>query len=194
MTGLPKARWPGVRLLAVLLVVACAGWQWFSPSARRQDSTWQLSSAQPYDEGLFFCNYVLDGDTIVACKIDGDEVKEDWAIRVRLLGINAPEDSHKVDPLGPEATAYVKEKLLNKEIELRWDKRRIDKYGRRLGYVYAGGELFNAQLVKEGYARVFNYPGDNATIARELLKAEHSARLEQRGIWKLASVSSAAEE
>jgi len=189
MTGLPKARWPGVRLLAVLVVAACAGWQWFRPA--KSESTWQLSSARALEEGRFHCQYVIDGDTIVASKIVDDQVQPDWSIRVRMLGINAPEDSLKVETMGPEATAFVKERLLGKEIEIRWDKRRIDKYGRRLGYVYCEGELVNLQLVKEGLARVFNYPGDNASIARELMKAEHAARLEQRGIWNFNAVASA---
>ena len=91
---------------------------------------------------------VIDGDTIV---LDNNE-------RVRYLGINTPETHHPVKGVeyyGKEAEEFNKKLVLAKKVRLEFDKKRFDRYGRTLAYVYLEDGIFvNAELVKKGYARV----------------------------------------
>ena len=64
------------------------------------------------------------------------------------------------------------------DVELR------DKYGRLLAYVYlSDGEMFNALLVKEGYAQIMTIP-PNVKHQDLFLKLQREARENNRGFWK----------
>jgi micrococcal nuclease len=113
--------------------------------------------------------------------------------RVRLLGIDTPETvkpNAPVEPWGPEATEFTKRLTAEGNVRLELDKRRIDRYGRSLAYVYVGDRLLNEELVRAGLARVSVYPGDSATIERRLRAAEAEARKAERGIWSTVQVTS----
>ena len=77
---------------------------------------------------------------------------------MRLLCVDAPEKGKKG---ADEATSFLFDMILNKEVRLEKDKTDMDAYGRLLRYVYvniSGVELFvNQQMVQEGYAKVFRY-------------------------------------
>ena len=77
---------------------------------------------------------VLDGDTIVVCRLLGgtDET-------IRLLGVDTPETHHPTKPVqcfGPEAAAYTTRRLFGQVVRLEDDVERHDIYRRRLAYVY----------------------------------------------------------
>lgn len=180
-TRLPRARWFSLRSWVVGCVLLLILWQLLRAS--HDDSTWRLSSVQPLAEGLFHCERVIDGDTLIAVPLADREDHSARRFTIRLLGIDTPEDTTQREPLGPEATAFTRSAVVDKTVRLQWDKRRIDRYGRRLAYVFVDDSLVNLQLVELGLARVFNYPGDNATIARDLNKAEQMAREKRLGIW-----------
>ncbi len=189
MSSPPHVRWPGIRVLAVLVVVLFAGWRWFGPSS--PDSSWQMAAAKPLADGKYHCEYVVDGDTIVVWPYRETGPDPEFSVTLRLLGINAPADGPTFEPYGSAATAFLKERLEGKDFQLQWDKRRIDRVGRRLGYVYLEEVLLNQELVLQGLARVFAYPGDNGTIAQHLYRAEQAARLDKRGIWSDAQTAAA---
>ena len=122
---------------------------------------------------------VIDGDTITV-QIAG-------AIRtIRLIGVDTPETVHptkKVQPGGPEASAFAKAALDRQTVRLEADPEgdQVDRYDRLLRYVYLNGENFNAILIREGYAtaiRTFPY-----SRKREFLRLEALARKARRGIW-----------
>jgi len=93
-------------------------------------------------KGDYLVCYVVDGDTIYACK---DEEK----LLVRLIGIDAPEmDSQE----GVEAREYVDNLLADKYVSLQYDQEKNDKYGRELCYVWLDDVLINAEIVRNGYA------------------------------------------
>ncbi len=131
---------------------------------------------------------VVDGDTLVV-RQDGDATinnNRGDTIRVRLLGIDAPESvkpNHPVELMGPEASAFTTEFVSGGQAHVVLDKRRIDQYGRYLAYIYVGDRMLNEELVRTGLARVSDYPGDSQSIARQLRKAEEEAREARRGIW-----------
>ena len=57
-----------------------------------------------------------------------------------------------------------------------------DRYGRLLVYLYAGGRLFNDELVREGYATTMTIK-PNVDRAAPLRAASAAARAQRRGLW-----------
>jgi micrococcal nuclease len=59
-----------------------------------------------------------------------------------------------------------------------------DRYGQLLAYVYLpGGAMFNALLVKEGYAQIMTVP-PNVRYQELFLRLQREARENNRGLWK----------
>ena len=121
---------------------------------------------------------ISDGDTIrVAC---GD-VQE----TVRLIGVDTPETKKPgvgVECYGPEATDFASRLLREQRVGLEFDIQERDQYGRWLAYVYVRGEMVNALLVKEGYARAADFP-PNLRYSDLFHKLEREAQAEKRGLW-----------
>lgn len=124
---------------------------------------------------------VVDGDTIdISPAVDGVD-------RVRVIGVDAPETSFGIEPLGYEATAFADSLLYGREITLEFDVERTDPYERVLAYVYlSDGSMFNERLVAEGYGQVATYP-PNVKYVDRFLAAQESARTAGRGLWGLTA-------
>lgn len=126
---------------------------------------------------------VVDGDTLLA-RIDGSRV------RVRLLGVDAPESvtpERPVECFGPEAGDAARRLLPEGEgISLETDptQGREDRFGRRLAVVTVDGQAtsVNERLVAGGYARVFRGDG-RARLLPALGRAQREARRADRGLW-----------
>ncbi len=115
---------------------------------------------------------VIDGDTII---VTGKR-------KVRLIGVDTPE--FKDSFYAKTATAYTKEKLLNKNVYIEIDKERYDKYNRLLAYIYTeNGILFNACLLQDGHAMLLILPPNNKYI-NLLRKMAAEARDNERGLWE----------
>ncbi len=117
---------------------------------------------------------VLDGDTLL---LQGGE-------KIRLLGINAPEEGQ---PYFEEATARLRELVEGKQVKLEKDVVDRDRYGRLLRYVFLDGRNINVELVREGLAHVYLIP-PNLKYEAELRAAEEEARAAGRGIWRPAEL------
>jgi micrococcal nuclease len=122
---------------------------------------------------------VVDGDTFVARGSSG-------RFRVRLIGVDTPETVKPGTPVqcfGPESSAYARARLTGKTVRLVFDVDRYDRYGRVLAYVYVdGSDLFNLDLVRDGYAVVLTIPPDVAH-ADEFVAAQRAARAHHAGLW-----------
>lgn len=102
------------------------------------------------------------------------------------MGVDTPETVHPDKPvefLGPEVSEFTKKTLKGKKVHLEFEPlNQMDKYGRLLAYVHLNdGILFNAELIKRGYARViapfhFRYYDEFRNYERE-------AMADGRGIW-----------
>lgn len=119
--------------------------------------------------------HVYDGDTI-------DVVGQG---RVRLLGIDAPEIGGKFEcpaPFALESKRRLTDLVHRRWIRLESEGTPVDKYDRRLAYVFREDGMFvNVVLVREGFARV----SSRQALRRleELQRAEKEARSWRRGIW-----------
>jgi micrococcal nuclease len=136
---------------------------------------------------------VIDGDT-VAVSLNGRRET------VRLIGIDTPEsrpnrkakkdaetsknDVETITSLGKKATGYVEGLLkVGTTVEIEFDLRQRDRYGRLLGYLYlSDGRMVNEEIVRAGYASPMTIP-PNVKYRNRLLQAFHDAREHHRGLW-----------
>ncbi len=118
--------------------------------------------------------------------IDGDTIKIENDIRIRLLNINAPE---KDLCYGQEATQFLSELLLGKEITIEKDQTAKDSFGRLLRYVFLYQEnpeedslFINKEIVEKGFAYVA-YEEPNRRYLASLQASERIAEEEKHGLW-----------
>ena len=93
---------------------------------------------------------VYDGDTI---KAEGYDIE----IKVRLVGIDAPEISRKKrqpgQPYSQQAKKYLADLVLNKIVDIKGYG--LDRYNRILGVIYLYPRNINLEMVKAGLAEVY---------------------------------------
>ena len=121
---------------------------------------------------------VYDGDTIAVA----DNGKR---IRVRLVGIDSPEvpkgENKPGQPFNQKSIKYLSWLILNETIEIK--SYGIDSYGRILGVVNNEGKNINLEMVKEGYAEVYQGRSPDDFDLAQYKSAEIEAREAQKGIW-----------
>ncbi|MDX8409307.1 MAG: thermonuclease family protein [Mariprofundales bacterium] len=119
---------------------------------------------------------------------DGDTFETTDGERIRLLGLNTPEITHRDSagqPYGIEATKRLTQLIAGKPLKLSFDKEKIDIYGRTLAQLYdRQGRWINGMLVREGWAHVYTFV-PNLKWAARLLVLEQKARRDKLGIWAL---------
>ncbi|GIW63947.1 MAG: thermonuclease [Patescibacteria group bacterium] len=123
-------------------------------------------------ENLYLVTRVIDGDTIVVNN----------SIRVRYIGIDAPELGRDPECFGQEAKAYNEKLVLGRLVKMEKDVSETDQYGRLLRYVYLDNTMVNKKLVEEGYAFAATFPPDIKYQAL-FLQAERMARENSKGLW-----------
>jgi micrococcal nuclease len=117
---------------------------------------------------------VIDGDTIDVM-INGE------TYRVRYIGVDTPE---RDEPFYREATEANRVMVDGQTVILVKDVSETDRYGRLLRYVYLqDGTFVNAELVRQGYARLVTFPPDVA-MQDTFLALQQEARNEKRGLWQ----------
>ena len=124
---------------------------------------------------------VVDGDTLQVV-INGKKET------IRLLLVDTPETVHPskpVQPFGPEASNFLKEKLNGKEIQFELGIGERDKYGRLLAYVYYNDEMINKLLLEKGLARVAYVFEPNTKYIDEFYETQKKAQTAEIGIWSL---------
>jgi endonuclease YncB( thermonuclease family) len=118
---------------------------------------------------------------------DGDTFKTSDGVKVRLLGIDAPETAHGMEPgepLGNSARRHLQALIEGELVRLDFDTEKRDIYGRLLAHVYLrDGDWVNASMVRYGLAMVYTFP-PNLRHAAALARVERIARRQQKGIWK----------
>jgi micrococcal nuclease len=170
-------RWLALAGTIALFIVAILQTAHEAPALTKLVPT-AILNQQP---GLYPVTHISDGDTI---QVRTPSSKEET---VRLLGVDTPEvkDPRKpVQCFGQAASNYTKQHLAGASVRLEPDPTNTDrdKYGRWLRYVYLpDGTLFNAQLIRQGYA--FAYVVFPFTHLDEFRQLEAEARTANRGLW-----------
>lgn len=122
----------------------------------------------------------------VAKVYDGDTFKTRQGEKIRLLGLNTPETRHRDEPGqigGKAAKEALKKLILGKQVRLRFDKEKKDRYKRTLAQVWMRDGLWvNGWLLKKGYAHVYTFE-PNTHWTKKLLREERFARNQTLGIW-----------
>lgn len=123
--------------------------------------------------------YNHNGDTITAQINDKKE-------RIRLIGIEA----HKMGQgsLAEESQLFLEKLTKNKDIIIETDTQERDQFGRLLGYIYVDNKFINAEIVKEGFAKVYTVP-PNIKYSEQISKAQIEARNLGKGIWYQKSIN-----
>lgn len=123
--------------------------------------------------------YVIDGDTFI---LEDNQ-------RVRMIGIDAPETSHRRygkrgEAFGNDSKRYLKQLIEKKDVVLKPGQEPFDRFGRRLAYIYLeDGTFVNRKMIEDGYAETFRaFPFQ---YKEEFQGLEREAKSEQRGMWSL---------
>jgi micrococcal nuclease len=120
--------------------------------------------------------------------VDGDTLLLADQSRIRLIGVNTPEmdATDAVTKASAEAAKHFTEQFVRDgDVELRFDRERLDKYGRFLAYVYVKDTMLNEQLIRQGFGRAmlsrkWNYSDSFRRLFRQAQEESQSAK---RGIW-----------
>jgi endonuclease YncB( thermonuclease family) len=123
---------------------------------------------------------VYDGDTIEA---EGCDIE----IKVRLVGIDAPETSKgKREPSQPysqQAKKYLVGLVLNKFVEVKGYG--LDRYNRILGVISLEDKNINVEMIKVGLAEVYRGKPPPGLELAPFWRAEKEAKAAKRGMWSL---------
>lgn len=111
---------------------------------------------------------VADGDTFTV--LDAGR----QSFRIRLEGIDSPEDSQAFSDKSKEALVAL---VFRKQVRIEWVEK--DRYGRTLGHVYVGDKWVNHELIKDGWA--WHYKKYNSDPRLSL--AERKAAESRSGLW-----------
>jgi micrococcal nuclease len=111
--------------------------------------------------------------------VDGDTVDTDRLGRVRLIGVDTPEERQCYES---QAERFTRARLLDKVVQYELGAQREDRYGRTLAYLTRDGQMHNEALLREGYAKVAIFP-PNDKYERRFEAAQGEARTTDVGLW-----------
>ena len=124
--------------------------------------------------------------------IDGDTVELANGDKIRIKGLDTPENTKKVEPYGPSATKMARKLLENKFVELQITENEVcDRFGRFLRVIFyensAGKKInFAETMVEKGLAQV--YAADEFKFKKELCAAEKRARAKKLKMWSTKKI------
>jgi micrococcal nuclease len=115
---------------------------------------------------IIFCATLLYANqrdaqyAVVSHVIDGDTFETASGMRVRLIGVDAPE-LDRTPQRGKRSKRWLRRRIEGREVKLVWgEERTTGPYGRQLCYVYLGDIFINKRLVDLGLAEVAIYQND----------------------------------
>jgi micrococcal nuclease len=119
---------------------------------------------------------------------DGDTLRTEDGRKVRMIGIDAPEEDPTRGPVQcfgvPSATFLRAELPRGTEITLVSDVESTDQYGRTLAYVYRNDDarFMNAHMLRQGLVQAYRVPPNtaNAGLFQDLQTEARDGRV---GLW-----------
>ena len=115
---------------------------------------------------------VTDGDTIKVFNVEHGQVK------IRLYGIDTPE---KAQPYGKAAGKYLASLIAGATVEIESVTK--DRYGRTVGIVWGNETNINQEMVRAGYAWVYQRYCDKPFCDYWLI-LENEAKIDKLGLWQ----------
>ena len=141
------------------------------------------SAAVPSTADAGRVTHVSDGDTAYIRPLRFGDSAASWPGRAaRFIGVDTPETFGEDECFGPEASAFTKRKLEGRRVKVTYGEDPVDPYDRALVYVWRKGRLFNATLVRRGFATVLIIE-PNDRYESKLLRLQREARAAGRGLW-----------
>lgn len=121
---------------------------------------------------------VIDGDTI---RLSNQDV-------VRYIGIDAPEvnNGNQAHCFSKESLLFNQKLVLNKEVDLYIDVSDVDKYGRKLRFVFVDGVFVNQKIIDEGASRLMIIPPDEKA-GLWFFVSEMMAKVTKKGLWGICN-------
>lgn len=123
-----------------------------------------------YEKEEVFVLRVIDGDTI-----------ETSSGRIRLLGVNTPE---KGQAYSEEAKDFLGN-FVNESVEILRDVEDLDKYERKLRYVFYDGQLINSLILERGLGTSFML--DDLNYESKLIRAEEQGMANEENLWAISN-------
>ena len=120
-------------------------------------------------------------ECVVQSVADGDSFRCQGGQRVRLIGIDSPEQQQH--PFGRQAQQALLQLIpTGTTVRLEPDVAPADRYGRALAYAWVGTILVNEAMVQGGWAVLYTVP-PNVKYAGRLGDAQNEARVRGAGLW-----------
>lgn len=110
---------------------------------------------------------------------DGDTIEIETGDKIRLLGINTPEQG---EFYYQESRDSLTKLVDGKQVKLEIGPEDKDRYGRLLRYVFVDDVFVNLQLLREGYATVYILNPDEKYYLG-FKEAENEAKENKVGLW-----------
>jgi micrococcal nuclease len=124
--------------------------------------------------------YVFDGDTLL-CRLS------DISIKIRLVGIDAPETSNNKagtgQRFGQQAKKYLAKRVLNRSVVIKGYG--LDTYNRILGELFINNKNVNLEMIRMGLADVYKGELPEGFDPVPFIAAEKEAKEKLKGIWSL---------
>jgi len=141
------------------------------------------AAAVPSSARRAVVTHVSDGDTGYIDPLRYGTTAASWDGRkARFIGVDTPEVYGETECYGKAASAFTTRKLEGHRIKISYGEDPIDPYDRALVYVWRKGRLFNATLVRKGYATVEIYE-PNDRYEERFRRLQRHAREAGRGLW-----------
>jgi micrococcal nuclease len=138
----------------------------------------------PTDASPATVTHVSDGDTAYLRPLLYGTRAASWPGRkARFIGVDTPEVyTSPPDCYGEAASRFTRNKLEGERVKVTYGEDTLDQYGRALIYIWRNGRLFNATLVRKGFAKVEIY-SPNDRYASWLYRLQNEAKAASRGLW-----------
>jgi endonuclease YncB( thermonuclease family) len=123
----------------------------------------------------------LDTVCTVRRVVDGDTIDCTSGIKIRLVGIDAPEGDQR--PWGDRSRAALRRLVPEgRTVRIERDREFVDRFGRTLAYLWDADHMVNESMIRGGWAVTFFIP-PNTRYRRRLRAAERAARDADAGLW-----------
>jgi micrococcal nuclease len=149
------------------------------PTQARTEATTRATAADAQPTGSQRVSRIVRGDTI---DVEG-------LGPVRMIGIETLDGREVYGAQAEQALAFTEKTLLNQDVRVEFDQAysandNKDEKGQTLAYIYTrDGTLFNAEMIKRGYAMVRS--AEPFRFIDEFRSYERDAMQAMRGVWGL---------